>query len=438
MLDRQSQDWLTPDNIDEKLNVQLNQILPPTILSHVDYYDKLNRYALYLEQGLDKEADDIKYNKKIIKYKNDQLALIYEELKTIIKHLTYTEENSVFALYIETSNKIKSSLQSNKNDQSQQLIDHCTYLFKKIITLIRLENEKPNNKIEVIESQLKALTMIIVLWRRYTDVIYTPDNDIENILNDQKESQEESYVDRKTLEELIEEGDPNNLKNYYFNRISEKKTKGQGLFINKFLGLYDDPTLRKKVEDIDRKIIDKNEIKVTNIKRKKIEEQEEEEEMQEEIQLKNQVEGEKKLTPNKQKETLKKKRVQVKGEKRKLIETQASEVFGEEEEWDLDDESPKTKGKKLETSSSSHKNQDISQQKIENISESELEKDPLNPNYSTITNKLSQEDREIINEEKANLKRNLLYEHLVKNIKIGLESKIYFLIDRITYIKDRC
>jgi hypothetical protein len=246
MLDKQSEDWLTPMNIDEKLEKQINTILPPTILSHVDYYNRINKYATLIEQGYNEEAEKLKINKKIIDYKNKQLEPLYHELKTLIRHLTYTEENSVFDLYNETVNRLRYHFDNHKG--IEPIIEHFTGLFKRLVSLIRLEYENPNSKLELIESQLKSLVMILVIWNRYTEVIYMPDEEVERLIN-LESGKEKCSLRNKTLEEIMEQGDAKELKTYYFNQITEKKTKGKGLFLSDFKDFYDKPTLREKIKD---------------------------------------------------------------------------------------------------------------------------------------------------------------------------------------------
>ena len=134
MLDRQTENWLTPNNIEEKINLQLNNIFPPVILSHVDYYNRINRYAMLVEQGLNEEAEQVRLNKKIIDFKNKQLAPLYHELKTIIKNFTYSEEYSVYELYNETVNRLRNNFEGLK--QIDTIIEHFTLLFKQLITLV--------------------------------------------------------------------------------------------------------------------------------------------------------------------------------------------------------------------------------------------------------------------------------------------------------------
>jgi len=253
MLDRQSKDWLTPQNIDEKLETELNNLLPPIIASHKDYYNRLIKFSFNIEQGKFEDAEDLKINKKIVEYKNKLLSPLYQELKTIIKYLTTTEENAAFDLYKETINRIKSKYNSEIDPELKNLMQKITYDFKKLITLIRLENEKPEDKLSLIENQLKSLVMILVVWTKYTDIIYKPEEQIDEEMEQEKNMSfhTKQRLEAKSLDELLKDNDPQKIKNFYLQRITEKKGKGKGLFINEFLGLYDNPDLRRKMDKLE-------------------------------------------------------------------------------------------------------------------------------------------------------------------------------------------
>lgn len=253
MLDRQSKDWLTPQNIEEKLETELNNLLPPIIASHKDYYNRLVKFSFNIEQGKFEDAEDLKINKKIVEYKNKLLSPLYQELKTIIKYLTINEENAAFDLYKETINRLKSKYNSESDPELKNLMQKISYDFKKLITLIRLENEKPENKLNLVENQLKSLVMILVVWNKYTDLIYKNEDDIEEEieLNKKLSFHTKQRLAGKSLDELLKENNPEKVKNFYLQRITEKKGKGKGLFISEFLGLYDNPELRRKMDKLE-------------------------------------------------------------------------------------------------------------------------------------------------------------------------------------------
>jgi len=402
----------------------MNKILPPTILSHVDYYNRLNKYALLMETGQLEEAEEVKLNKQVIEYKNKLLQPIFMELKMIIKHLTYTEEHSVYTLYKDTIFRIENYLYaSNNKTEVNNLKENLTILFKRLICLIRSENEKADTKIEIIEKQLKALTMILVVWNKYVEIIYTPENKIEEMIERDKQINQEitdksNHLKNKSLEEMVEEKDPRVLKDYYFSQITDKKAKGGGLFINDLRGLYDDEYVRKEVED-------KSGYQNIEIKKKVLEEEYTTDSDQDEVseepvsKLKepllnkssNKDTLEKKSEVKIKKKTLTKTRTSIHAENRKLLENESSELFEEFEEEEKITENVEVTEIKYPTSSVSSTTSTT--QKVFS--------DPLSssPTYTNLT------PVEKIQKKEKN-QRKLLEEYMLIKIKNEAESIIFY------------
>lgn len=443
MLDRQAEEeWLTPDNIDTRLSQQMNQILPPTILSHVDYYKKLNTYATLLEQGFSKEAEELRLNKRIIEYKNKQLQPIYEELKTIIRHFTYTEEHSVFTLYKETLLRIDNYLVTKDTEKDFNVLkDNLAYLFKRLITLVREENEKPDSKLDLVENQLKNLTMILVLWSRYVEIIYLPDVDVEKILDYKKASTEDSspndeLTSQRPLEDLVDEKDPRVLKEYYFSKITEKRSKGSGLFVQDFRGLFDDVSIKRTYETRVKEIENQNsESKILyehkqNKQDYSSESDEETSKLTEDNKQEEQLHEEQKVKAESTKKTEgKKKRRSVHGEKRKLIENEAIEVFDESEEWDIE-ESDQTAQKKSEDKKTTpvQSSKSSTSQPEREINSSQSTTSASNTSKSDRSDRSDRSDKSGTKQENAinSLKKKeskLLEEFMLRQIKDQVKSK---------------
>lgn len=90
LLDKQSENWLTPHNFNSRISNVLDLILPPTIGSHKDYYNKINKYALMVEEGKLEEAEEFKRKDLNQDFKNNLLEPVYTNLKRMIKSLTTT------------------------------------------------------------------------------------------------------------------------------------------------------------------------------------------------------------------------------------------------------------------------------------------------------------------------------------------------------------
>ena len=86
----ESRRWPKLDDLEG--SIQTNIILPQTILNYSEYQDKLQRLAFYAEQGDNEAMQKILDKEHVISRKNSFLQPLYRDLKSTIKHMTYTEE----------------------------------------------------------------------------------------------------------------------------------------------------------------------------------------------------------------------------------------------------------------------------------------------------------------------------------------------------------
>lgn len=107
LLDEQSKNWITHDNLDEKVDENINILVPPSIITHRDYYFKLQKQAILYDQGKYEEAENVRTNKHVIDYKNKFLVSIFRDLKNLIRKVTFTEEHIVFEQYKDYVNRVR-------------------------------------------------------------------------------------------------------------------------------------------------------------------------------------------------------------------------------------------------------------------------------------------------------------------------------------------
>ena len=110
LLDEQSKHWITFDNMDQKIEENINLLIPPSILSSKDYYRRLQKQAILYDQGQYDEAEDVRMNKEVIDYKNKILINIYRDLKNLIRKVTFTEEHTIYDQYKDCVARVKNSL----------------------------------------------------------------------------------------------------------------------------------------------------------------------------------------------------------------------------------------------------------------------------------------------------------------------------------------
>ena len=94
-----SKKWPTIFDLNTKIDE--NVVIPQTILNYGEYQSKLQNLAFYAEQG-DHEAMQKILNKEgVMDKKNLLLQPIFRDLKSMIKHMTYTEEYQLLKEYID-------------------------------------------------------------------------------------------------------------------------------------------------------------------------------------------------------------------------------------------------------------------------------------------------------------------------------------------------
>ena len=90
--------WPTLTSIDEKVN--MNMILPATILNFSEYTAKLQALAMYAESGNNKAMQAVLDNTECIEKKNYFLQPLFRDLKSQIRHMTFTPEYEIMREYL--------------------------------------------------------------------------------------------------------------------------------------------------------------------------------------------------------------------------------------------------------------------------------------------------------------------------------------------------
>jgi len=82
--------WPTLTTLNEKVNE--NVVLPQTILNYGEYQQKLQNLAFYAEQGDHEAMQRLLDKEDVMEKKNVLLQPVFRDLKSAIRHMTYTEE----------------------------------------------------------------------------------------------------------------------------------------------------------------------------------------------------------------------------------------------------------------------------------------------------------------------------------------------------------
>jgi len=83
-------EWPTLADLDMKIDT--TKIIPQTILRNSEYHTKLQKLAMYADQGDLKNMQKVLDNKSIMDRKNQLLQPLFRDLKSQIRHMSYTAE----------------------------------------------------------------------------------------------------------------------------------------------------------------------------------------------------------------------------------------------------------------------------------------------------------------------------------------------------------
>jgi len=85
-------------------------VIPQTVLNFGEYQAKLQRLAIYADQGLHKEMQEVLDDHSVMNKKNQLLQPLFRDLKSQIRHMSYTPEHQLMQEYLTARNQIKASM----------------------------------------------------------------------------------------------------------------------------------------------------------------------------------------------------------------------------------------------------------------------------------------------------------------------------------------
>ena len=94
----ESRRWPKLNDLDKSIST--NIILPQTVLNYAEYQEKLQRLAFYAEQGDNEAMQKVLDKEEVITKKNDFLQPLYRDIKTAVKHMTYTPTFKLMREYL--------------------------------------------------------------------------------------------------------------------------------------------------------------------------------------------------------------------------------------------------------------------------------------------------------------------------------------------------
>lgn len=117
----ESRRWPKLNDLDKSIST--NIILPQTVLNYAEYQEKLQRLAFYAEQGDNEAMQKVLDKEEVITKKNDFLQPLYRDIKTAVKHMTYTPTFKLMREYLRNRQLILEALPEGSAKAEQGIAD---------------------------------------------------------------------------------------------------------------------------------------------------------------------------------------------------------------------------------------------------------------------------------------------------------------------------
>ena len=167
--------WPKLGKLDQSINLDL--IFPQNILNFGEYQEKIQKLALYADVGDSKGMQSILDNNNIIEKKNKLLQPLFRDIKSQIRHMTHTPEYELMREYISKRQQILNSArgQADKN-YAESAVGELRKLYGVLLAKRKLEIESNLSlQLKTIKARLDGIYELLMLWKKYTDIIYMPE-----------------------------------------------------------------------------------------------------------------------------------------------------------------------------------------------------------------------------------------------------------------------
>lgn len=164
--------WPTMATLDKRINADV--VIPQTILNYGEYQDKLQKLAMYAEQGNDKAMQDLLDNQNVIAQKNKLLQPIFRDIKANIRHMTHTPEFELMREYVEKRNILLESVRGLKDQASQdKVMKEFRDNYAKLLALKQQEiTSNQGYHLDLLLHRLNCMHELLSLWSEYVEIIY--------------------------------------------------------------------------------------------------------------------------------------------------------------------------------------------------------------------------------------------------------------------------
>ena len=106
--------WPNMANLASKIEADV--IVPQTILNYPEYTLKLQLLAMFAEMGNLDAMQEVLDNQLILEKKNELLQPIFRDLKSQIRHMSFTPEYEIMRDYVAKHKQIEQSVKGRSNE----------------------------------------------------------------------------------------------------------------------------------------------------------------------------------------------------------------------------------------------------------------------------------------------------------------------------------
>ena len=173
--------WPSLTNLQERIDADV--IIPQTVLNYQEYQNKLQRLAVYAELGDHTAMQSVLDNQLVLEKKNRLLQPIFRDLKSQIRHMSYTPEYEVMRDYLTQRRQIESSV---KGQASEAWRTKSLTQLRELYAMLLVKREQKIRssvamRLKTLQKRLEDIFHLINLWNQYIEVIYMPEYEVNMI-----------------------------------------------------------------------------------------------------------------------------------------------------------------------------------------------------------------------------------------------------------------
>ena len=197
--------WPNLANLNQKIEADV--VIPQTVLNYAEYQAKLQRLAMFADMGDQQAMQDVLDNQLVIERKNKLLQPLFRDIKSQIRHMSFTPEFEIIREYVSKHKQIQNSVKAMSNaefkeKQLGQLKELYSMLLAKRQQKIR---GSLSLRLKTLQQRLENIFELLNLWNQYVEVIYMPEGEVHMIdqLHEMEgRPEEQSYTARSEADDI--------------------------------------------------------------------------------------------------------------------------------------------------------------------------------------------------------------------------------------------